>query len=408
MISDLVRDARSAFAEQAGFDRFMTGFWLLGPFFMLIERSPADLWLSILALCFVGRSVARRDASWLTPFWVRAAFGFWGLCLMSALLSEAPGYSFGEAFGWVRFPLFAMATAFWLGKDRRLLNAMLLSTAVGVAVMCGILAAEVMIEGQRGGRLSWPYDDLVPGSYLAKAGLPVVVILAAVTAAGARRSAFLAALGVLLVGGMTLMTGERVNFLIVLCSAFLAGLVWKPDWKRYLVLTLSAAAVLAATLYAAPHLGNRFVNATIADLPTGDHSPYYRATMPGLMAFASAPVFGIGPGNFEAMCPDIVAEASNLDCHPHPHHFYAQMLGETGILGAVAGTLFLWSMIVWCFRTGWRQRQDLVLATAWVVPFAFFWPVAANADFFGQWNNIFMWSALALAMAAVQSRFNDQ
>ena len=46
MISDLVRDARSAFAEQAGFDRFMTGFWLLGPFFMLIERSPADLWLS--------------------------------------------------------------------------------------------------------------------------------------------------------------------------------------------------------------------------------------------------------------------------------------------------------------------------------------------------------------------------
>jgi succinate dehydrogenase hydrophobic anchor subunit len=48
------------------------------------------------------------------------------------------------------------------------------------------------------------------------------------------------------------------------------------------------------------------------------------------------------------------------------------------------------------------------LATAWVVPFAFFWPVAANADFFGQWNNIFMRSALALAMAAVQSRFNDQ
>ena len=40
-------------------------FWLLGPFILLIERSPADLWLSVIALAFVGRSIARRDGWWL-------------------------------------------------------------------------------------------------------------------------------------------------------------------------------------------------------------------------------------------------------------------------------------------------------------------------------------------------------
>ena len=36
-------------------------FWLLGPFILLIERSPADIWLSFLAIAFVIRSIFKRD-----------------------------------------------------------------------------------------------------------------------------------------------------------------------------------------------------------------------------------------------------------------------------------------------------------------------------------------------------------
>jgi hypothetical protein len=34
------------------------------------------------------------------------------------------------------------------------------------------------------------------------------------------------------------------------------------------------------------------------------------------------------------------------------------------------------------------------------VPLGFFFPLQSTADFFGQWNNIFMWSAIALVLAA--------
>jgi hypothetical protein len=33
-----------------------------------------------------------------------------------------------------------------------------------------------------------------------------------------------------------------------------------------------------------------------------------------------------------------------------------------------------------------------------------FWPIRSSADFFGQWNNIFLWSAVALALAVAHSK----
>ena len=44
-----------------------------------------------------------------------------------------------------------MASVFWLGTDKRLLYAMLVSTALGMMLMTGILTAEMIIEGQKGG-----------------------------------------------------------------------------------------------------------------------------------------------------------------------------------------------------------------------------------------------------------------
>ena len=177
--SAMLGDAKTALSELPRWERAVHLFWLAGPFILLIERSPADLWLSLIALIFAVRAVVLREGWWFRTLWVKAAFMFWLICLVAAVTSSMAAYSFGEAVAWFRFPLFVMATAFWLGRDPRLLYLMILSTGVGMVVMCGILTAEVIIIGPQGGRLSWPYGDLVPGNYLAKAGLPAFVIAVA-------------------------------------------------------------------------------------------------------------------------------------------------------------------------------------------------------------------------------------
>ena len=125
---------------------------------------------------------------------------------------------------------------------------------------------------------------------------------------------------------------------------------------------------------------------------------------PGWLAFKESMLLGVGPGNLRILCLEITGGSAVYDCHPHPHNFYLQILGEVGIVGLVIGVLFLGSIIWACAKPALRERSNVVVATMWIVPFAFFWPIASTADFFGQWNNIFMWSAVAVALAGARIR----
>jgi O-antigen ligase len=405
ILYDLFYDAKTAFFKLSKFDQLFHAFWLLGPFFLLIERTPGDIYISIVALAFVIRSLKKRDGSWLKFFWVRSVFIFWGICLLSAMMSPDRSYSFGEAFIWVRFPLFAMATAFWLGVDKRLLLLMFFSTASAILVMCGILAAELAIEGFKP-RLSWPYDDLVPGNYLAKVGLPVIVLSTVLFLSLRGSKSFLCGGFCLLVIGMTMMTGERINFLIGSCASLLAIFVWESSWKKRLFFVFFASVTPLLIFALFPDVFDRFVITFFNQLPLHKGSPYYDAMAPAWIIFEQFPILGIGPGNFRYLCTDLIQFDLGYTCHNHPHNFYLQILSETGSLGLVSAIVFIGSILAHCFKAKVTYRH-VMHSTAWVIPFALFWPIRSSADFFGQWNNIFLWSAIALALAVAHLKTKD-
>ena len=45
-------------------EKFFFLFWLAGPFIYLIERSPADAWLSLIALSFLVKCAVRKQWEW--------------------------------------------------------------------------------------------------------------------------------------------------------------------------------------------------------------------------------------------------------------------------------------------------------------------------------------------------------
>jgi O-antigen ligase len=119
-------------------------------------------------------------------------------------------------------------------------------------------------------------------------------------------------------------------------------------------------------------------------------------------------MFGIGTANYRLVSYEgILDKYENVRPDVHPHNYYVQMLLETGLIGFILGVVFLWSIVWTCFKASLRNRENVFIATAWVIPFGLFWPIATSADFFGQWNNIFMWSAVALAISInARSSFN--
>jgi len=376
---DLLGNGKKAFFELSRNDRFIHAFWLLGPFFLLIERTPGDVYISIVALTFLIRSLKNRDFAWLEFFWVKSVFIFWGICLLSAVMSPSPSYAFGEALIWIRFPLFAMATAFWLGVDKRLLLLMFFSTASTILLMCGILAAEMATEGFKS-RLSWPYDDLVPGNYLAKVGLPVIVFSTSLFLFLKGSKSLLSGGFCLLVIGMTMMTGERINFLITLFAVLLAIFIWETSWKKrfFYITVVSALPILIFAII--PSTFDRFAISFFNQLPLYKGSPYYDAMAPAWLIFQQSPTLGIGPGNFRYLCADLIQPDLGYPCHNHPHNFYLQILSETGSLGFVSAVIFIGSIIVKCFGAMATSRHVLY-SVAWVIPFALFWPIRSSADF---------------------------
>ena len=301
-----------------------------------------------------------------------------------------------------------MATAFWLGRDPRLLYLMILSTGLGMVMMCGILDRRDHHCRPSGGTAVlaiWrPCSRQLPrqGRTSGLCGGSRLCDIAE-QQAGPRRGV-VALLSIVL----SVLTGERINFLIRACSGMLASVSWKPKWWRVLLIVTVEVAAVVIVFQTRPDLGNRYVDNFIDNLPTHSQSAYYRAAAPGALAFDQAPVLGIGLGNLRYLCKEVSGGFYAYDCHPHPHNFYIQLLGEVGAIGFVAGVLLTWS-IIWAFaKPALRDRSNVVVATMWIVPFGLFWPIASTADFFGQWNNIFMWSAVAVALAGAQIGSQDQ
>ena len=243
----------------------------------------------------------------------------------------------------------------------------------------------------------------MPGNYIAKVGLPVISIIVALAVSGKNRLALIAA-GIAAFIFFSLMTGERINFLICLCAGLLAGLMWKPKFRLYITLIFGKALLVLTVFYFKPAIGKRYFSTFLEQLPFSAESGYYRSIAPGFNAFEKSPIFGIGTGNYRNMCDELKLNNPEFICHPHPHNFFIQLAGETGLVGLITGSIFLFSIIWACLSASIGNRKNVVLAVAWVTPFAFFWPIATSADFFGQWNNVFMWSAIAIALSSINLR----
>ena len=402
MLFHIFDDARTALAELSFVERLIHIFWLLGPIILLIERSPADFWLSLCGLLYLLRCVFRKEIDFLNYFWVRMVLVFWAICLISAALSENPFYSLGEAFSWIRFPLFAAASFFWLGRDRRILYAMATSLFAGMLMMSIILLLELVLVGQVNGRLSWPYGDLVPGNYLAKATLPAFTFMVAWLFHYKNTKAFPIALVAVFTFVMSIFAGERMNFIIRSCAGLMAGLVWKPQLVNLILIFFTKLAAVMTAFYLFPYIKTRFIDLFLGDFPTVSESAYVRVWNGAVEAIFFSPFLGIGPDNYRMMCQKININSTNVDCNTHPHNYYLQLAAETGFIGLTAGLIMLGSIIWYCYRARGSSRENILAATSFVVPLAFFFPIQSTADFFGQWNNIFMWTAIGFSLACAR------
>lgn len=390
------------------FEKYMLFFWLAGPFIFLIERSPADIWLTLICIVFLGRCIYRNDWRWAFQLWFKLAMLLWGFGLFSAIVGTDPVFSFLQGFSWIRFPLYAAAAQAWLARDRDIRIIMLTYILIGMIIMSFILILETLIEPKL--RLTWPYGDTVPGGYIAKFSLPLFCALVAVAVSKKTKAGFFSGIIALLTVGITALTGERGNLIIRACSGMLSSLVWKPKFSLVLLLIFIKITALILLALARPDLGQRFNKHFFEHIPffnTNDKNTYWGAWRGGIQQGLTTPFIGIGPSGTRKTCKNLDEKLfPNLPgknyCGNHPHNFYIQLFAETGFIGLLIGTTMFGSIIVTCYRARAENRNCPMVSTAFVVPLAFFFPIQQFGSFYGQWGNLFTWFAIAFAISQYQ------
>ena len=389
------------------FDKYMTLFWFLGPFIYLIERDPADLWLTLIGLIFLIRCIVKKDWSWSSQLWFKCALGLWLYGLFSALTGPDPMFTFQQGFVWIRFPLYAAAAQAWLAKDRDIRVLMFLSIMIGMLIMCAILIAETIIEPKR--RLSWPYGDLVPGGYIAKVSLPVFAVLMAIAVSKTNKAGFFSGIIGFFSIIVSILTGERTHFLIRACGGMLAALVWKPKLKLYAALILVEVFAVIGVFIIRPDLGNNFTNNFVKQIPiVNTDTGYWGSWRGGIQQGLMTPFKGIGPSGTRNTCKNLDTTQPKWlpgknNCGNHPHNIYVQLFAEVGIIGLILGSLMFVSITLRCFSARNYNFDCPMAATAFVIPFGLFFPLQQFGSFYGQWGNLFIWFAIGFALSQVQN-----
>ncbi len=405
-------DGLNKIKKLSKFQKFMTYFWILGPFIFLIERDPADLWLTLISIIFIIRCFFKKDWNWAGQLWFIFAFLFWVTSMISGILGPYDKYSFFQGFIWIRFPLYVVAAQVWLGKDRDVRMVMFVSILIGMLIMCLILLAENIYEPKE--RLSWPYGDLVPGSYLAKISLPIYCTFIALITIKFKRFSLLSLIVSLTSLTLVLSTGERGNFLLRFFSGVLAFFSWKNNkvniFKSFTIFMVIILLIITSLLGFNKSYYDRYVTHFFKSIPiinTSNDNSYWGAWRSGIQQGLIKPLIGLGPSSSRKHCKTLPEKGIDWlpgknYCGNHPHNYYIQIFAETGLIGLTLGILMFYFLFYTCYKGRILYPRCPITSICYIIPLAFFFPFQQTGSFFGQWGNLFVWFPIGFCIAQIQ------
>ena len=207
-------------------------------------------------------------------------------------------------------------------------------------------------------------DELIMGSYLSRL-FPLLFALFLVKPKQKFEKYFIGLL-LILVDVLIFLSGERSAFFFLNLSTIFIILLIK-DYKNFRLATFIIAILCITFLSLNSNLSDRVFKDTAKDIGflsyktdkklnffTSKHDSLYRTAY---NMFKNKPILGHGPKIFRNKCDDKNYATGKYSCSTHPHHFYVQLLAETGIIGFS----FLLSALIYVLYTALKQLRSIVL-----------------------------------------------
>lgn len=386
--------------------------WLL-PALLLFSRALADLTVVLVGLMFLLRSYRQQDWAWLQQLWFRLALLFWAyLVVINLPMSVSPEQSLKNALSFIRWPLFAMALAYWLlvkpvqqwtFLKGLLLTCLLVTLDTGWQYLFDI--DWFGIERFSETRLTGPFRNPVPGTLMLRVWFIALfaVLFWKWLSERPDRQGLIVPLLLLIVMGFTFITGERMALLLASSGSLLvlmALVIETGTYRRQLFIGMAWMTLAGSLmLLASPEMIQRSVLSIgdkLADFAASDYGRVFSAAWQVWQAYFW---FGIGFDSYQLVCEQMQVLVTAGAACTHPHNVYLELGAETGLIGLL---LFI-CLLATLYTTALRS---LIQAGAWLhtslslsVLTVSFWPLAGGISLLSNWVGALVWLGVGWVLA---------
>lgn len=418
---------------------------LLIPLTLITGPAVPDISITLISIFFLYYIFVNKKII-ISEKWIVTILVFWLILLFCSFFAKNNYIAFSESFIFIRILLIPIFLYVWILNTNKRINYVLgfiFIAVIFVAIDC--LYQFINYEPEIGfgkdllgftstfyGRLSGPFKDLVPGSYIAKFGFLGLCFIFINLKNKNKLLFFSAILYLTICGIITYISGERMAFATLFLGIVL-GIILYSKYRLIFFLSLiliffsiyiinkthpiyNDYKIIESTPY---HLGQKIekkyrcgqqdcikiinLQPELKEvLKNFKASPYGNVYLLALKMYSDNKLFGIGLNNFNYLCKKNNNYKPVNNCWSHPHNFYLQWLVESGLVGFFGFIIFLLTILYKIYL----NKQNYYAPITFIVFAILFWPIMSTGSLLKNWHGIETFFILGVALSLLNYKKN--
>ena len=409
------------------------------PLTLITGPAIPDISVSLSCIIFLYLLFQKKIEIHLNVFFY-FTFAFWFILLFLNINSINFSNSIIESIIFIRILLIPIIMYFWIFKSSKLIKFSLFIILIANLIVIldsiyqflnynsleGFGSDIFSRESNFYGRLSGPFLDLVPGSYISKFFIFGFICL---TFAIKKKLNFyiIASIYLTLCGIITFISGERMA-LATFCLGMLLLIILIKKHRLILIISFIIFIITSYTIYKShdfyqnyriieskpTHLGLVIEKFNYNCEPNNNCSKiirlqpqlgvvlknftktaYHDSFSLAYEMFEYSPFSGIGFNNFNYGCLNLKKFKRNT-CWSHPHNFYIQFLTETGLVGL---SFFLIYILIIFKYILVDFKKNIYSKYSFTVLVVIFWPLMSTGSLLKNWHGIQTFFIIGLCLS---------
>ena len=387
---------------------------------MIFSRSLADITIVLVGFLFLYHSYKNRKWEWVKQKWFYFALIFSAYCLtVNSIMSIEPTETLAYSIFFIRWPIFAMALAYWVLNDTKSLKRFLISlTIVLVFIIFDtwwqfLFGKDIFGIETMGIRLTGPFTSPHVGMWLAKLAMLPPLFLILYNKYKSKQQENYLTYSFFIISTILLLsvaiTGERMQLLLTIASIFilLMGFIFAKlfSFKKVTILFLISCIAVLTFAYFFPDTTQRAFFSTIQKILNWRSSDYGIVWQSAYDVWMQSPIFGVGLHKYREACENLGIYGSSYltavgsgVCF-HPHNISLQLLSETGFVGFILFNLMVLVLAISSLKKHYINKQWLYFAIVFNIIFTCFLPIASGTSFFANKYGAIVWLLIGVMLA---------